>query len=210
MKRMVTVVVFCLLIMVLPLVETTEAAVMNDLVVAPTADIISHQSAAALEVHTNYKYEFEFVYRLDPRLELGGVFSLYESEYIDNQIGPSVKYNFMEEGPENPAVSAGIKNRDLYVVMSMHLLDNLRAHAGIGDGRYNSLFIGFNTVYNPGQVQIGDVEGGQSPAPPINFMFEYVNRSVNCGARINLDQNMYIDLGLLNFQDFKAGFSVGF
>ena len=210
MKKFGLAVLFCLIMMVVPMVESAEAAVMNDLVVAPTADIVSRQSALAFEVHTGYKYEVEFVYRMDPRLELGGVFSLYEPEYIANRVGPAVKYNFMQEGPNQPAISAGIKNRDLYVVMSMHLLDNLRAHAGIGDGRYNSLFIGFNTVYNPGQVEIGDVDSDQTATPPVNFMFEYVNRRVNCGARINLDQNMYIDLGLLNFEDFKAGFSYAF
>ncbi|MFW5984798.1 MAG: hypothetical protein ACOCQ1_00835 [Halanaerobiaceae bacterium] len=190
-----------------------QAGMINDLVTIPSADLSVRQSVISGEFYPDqYRtYDFEFVHRVNSELEVGGVLSLYENNNsLREQIGLSLKYNIRPESSNQPAVSVGIKNRDLYLVMSKELVEGIRAHAGIGDGRYHNVFIGFNKIFNKNRVQIGDPEKQPFSFPPVNVMVEYTGREINSGLRVNLEQNFYIDLALMDFENFKAGVSFAF
>ena len=201
---------------VLLLVSTgsISAAVVNNLVTTPTADITAFQRVISAEVYSGRSKRAEFVYRIDPTLELGAILDLPASGHSDYNLGPKAKLLLAPEAPNQPAIAAGIQNRDIYLTLSKDLTYGIRGHAGIGNGRFSNFFIGVNKVINSGNVSIRDAaeaeEQTSSFNPPVNIMAEYVDREINLGVRTNIERHIYLELGVLDLKDFKAGISVAF
>ena len=197
-----------ILLLILLFSVAGEAVELNNLVTLPTADVMTYQGAVGGEI-TPDKKEVELAYKLDSRLEVGGVLNLYDNSY---EIGPLVKLAMTPETKNQPAISAGIKNRDMYLVFSKTLKYGFRGHMGIGNGKYEDLFIGINKIINPVTVELSDGhKNNNSPSfPPMNLMAEYVDDAINLGVRMNLKKSYYVDIGIMDLNEIKAGFSFAF
>lgn len=187
------------------------AAALEDLVTVPTAEVLSYQGSIS-GVASPDRGEVEGVYSLNPDLEIGGVLR-YNQNRENHNLGPLIKLALSEEEQKQPAIATGIKNSDIYLVLSKNLGYGIRGHMGSGNGRYNGLFLGINKIINPVEVEIneGESEGNlNNSIPPINLMAEYVDQEINLGMRTNLTNNLYLDLGVLNLEDLRAGVTVAF
>jgi len=206
MKKIFFILILLFFMLLIPLNEKGETAVINDLITVPTADILVREGSLSAAVFSN-KREIEFIYRVGPELEVGLILSLHDNR--GNRTGPAVKFKLNKETDSQPAIAAGIKNRDLYIVMSSYLFEGVRGHAGLGEGQFGTIFLGLNKVVNPGQVQIGETNNSFF-LPAVNFMLEYAADQINTGIRMNVQSDIYLDFAFIDFADFRAGFSYAF
>jgi hypothetical protein len=189
-----------------------QAAVMNDLIWVPTANIINNQAAVSGELVGDVG-RFEGVYKVDPRVEIGGELISYKGEGYD--LGLLAKILFSEETVNQPALAVGLKNKDLYATASKSMGYGMSGHLGIGDGSFGGLFVGISKVINPVSVEITQDKQDKSISatsnfPTTNLMIEYINREINFGARVNLKKSFYLDLAVLDLDQFKLGLNYGF
>lgn len=214
MKKLgkISIVVFALMALVVGIHSTGQAAVSNNLIFVPTANIISNQGAIAGEMYGDLG-RFEAVYRLDPRVEIGG--EIISNDNGDSDIGPLLRILFSRETADQPAFAAGLRDKDLYATVSKSLGYGVNGHIGIGDGAFDGLFVGLNKVINPVSIEIDSDSDDRSTTvtssfPTTNLMVEYINQKVNFGARINLQNTLNLDLGVLDLDEFKLGLNYGF
>ena len=203
-------VIMALMVLFFGIHSTGQAAVVNNLIKVPTANIISNQGAVAGELYGD-RGRFEAVYRIDPQLEVGG--EIYTARYGSSRAGFLARVLFARETSNSPAVAAGIRGRDLYATASKSLGYGVSGHIGFGNDRFGGLYVGLNKVINPVSIEIteeGENKTGTSTLPTTNLMVEYINQEINFGARVNLKNTLYLDLGILDLDQFKVGLNYGF
>ncbi|MFW5980393.1 MAG: hypothetical protein ACOCRB_00080 [Halanaerobiaceae bacterium] len=194
-----------------------NTAALNDLVTVPTADMLNYQFSISGAFSPD-RGEIEGVYLLDTALETGGIMEFNQKPFQDNyDIGPVIKLLLAEEEHNQPALAAGLENSDIYLVLSKNLGYGLRGHLGVGNGNLDGLFLGVNKIINPVKVDISEGESSgenrenSNNFPPVNLMAEYSNEEINLGARMNLDKNLYFDIGVINtLEDVRVGFTAAF
>ena len=196
--------------MIVSLGSENVRAVLNDyLILAPTSDIMSSEMAVSANVFagTRNALDLDFNYRFHPQFKVGLTLALNGE---GSGFEPAVKYNLIPDQNGHPAISAGIKGRDIYMVFSTFVEQDFRVHAGVGTGQFESIFIGLNKTYEPVQVELGPENINEIYVPPLNVMVEFVNRKLNAGIRANIQSNLFVELAVLNLEDFKAGVSIVF
>lgn len=193
---------------------SSQAAVINDLVKAPTAYILAGKGEVSGLISSG-QIRIRGVYMVDPRIELGGFIGKKQNgTFNDIEVGLLAKASLLEEESPNPAIAAGVKGRDLYLVMSKGLGYDVRGHLGIGNGEMGGLFIGINKLVNPISVEITEGDAAQqekSPSmPAFNLMVEYMAGNINLGVRANLENDIYLDLGLEKLTNLRAALTLVF
>ncbi|MCG8515442.1 MAG: hypothetical protein MI740_14985 [Halanaerobiales bacterium] len=183
-----------------------QAMVMDRLLTVPTADLINSRALINGEIYSGSKRVVEGIFMTNSKLEIGGMVNFYNQR--ENELGIRAKTVLSGETKEEPAISAGIKNRDLYLVVSKNLGRGFRGHLGLGNGDFAGLFIGINKILNPVSVEVTGAEKSPANLPVINLMGEYINQQVNLGLRLDLQENLMLDFGLLDFDHFKIGLGI--
>lgn len=173
---------------------------MDRLITIPTADLVGGEGFIAGEILGSSYRQLEGSYNLNSALSIGGIISSWDNNQ-ESELGVLAKTILVQETKDRPAISAGIRKKDLYFVTSKEVALGIRGHVGIGNGDFGGLFLGLNKVLNPVSIS----QGNKPSMPIINLMGEYANEEVNIGLRMNLQDNMKLDLGLLDFEDFKIG-----
>ncbi|MFP4661357.1 MAG: hypothetical protein ACLFPF_04130 [Halanaerobiales bacterium] len=189
---------------VLILVLSVNVMAVDKLLTVPFADITGGTGYIYGEMVGNSYRQFEGAYNVNSRVSAGGIISFIDNEETD--LGFLLKGVLLEETEDRPMVSVGLRMKDLYLVSSKNIGMGIRGHVGIGDGDIDGLFIGFNKVINPLTISQGD----SATLPVMNLMGEYVNEQINLGLRMTLQDNMKVDLGLLDFDQFKLGIGYDF
>ena len=211
-KNNVIITVLVSIFLIVGIHSVGQAAVVDNLIQVPTANIINSQGAVAGEI-VGDKGRLEVVYKLDPRVEAGGEISSYRGGNIELQ--PLVRILFTRQVANKPALAAGLKGYDLYTTVSKSLGHGLSGHIGYGDGDFGGLFVGVNKVINPVSVEITDDGNNKSISatsslPTTNLMVEYINQEINVGARIKIKDSFNLDLGMLDLDRFKLGVNYKF
>jgi len=183
----------------------SNASNISDLILLPTADLIHENGVISAEFTP--EPGIEGIFALQSNLNIGGEINLSEGE--NSELGFKVKALFFEEKEKYPAIAAGIENNDLYLVASKNLGQGLRAHMGIGNGHLEGLFIGVNKVLNPVRLESSN-DGKAFPLPLTILMAEYLDSNINIGARLKVKEAIYLDLALLDFNEFKTALSFSF
>lgn len=188
------------MILVFVLVVSVNISVLavGKLINIPTADLAGGKGAVYGEMRLDSFRQIGGVYTVTPELEAGGIISFNDD---NTELGLQAKTIFGRESTNEPAIAAGIRENDLYFVVSKNIGMGFRGHLGVGNGTLDGLFIGFNKVVNPVNVSRDD----QASIPAIDLMVEYVDRKMNIGARMNLQQDLRFDLSLVNLKHLRLG-----
>jgi hypothetical protein len=131
---------------------------------------------------------------LAPNLELG--LTRYDWDSGDSNT-LNAKWKFAPEGSGSPALAFGIQDvtdehdQTPYLVAGNTLRDGARVHYGIGGGTIDGLFGGFEKDFTSG-----------------TFLAEYDGNNLNVGARFAVAQDVKINVGLLDMDDFYFGISL--
>lgn len=199
MKRFV--ITGCLFIMLLVINFSTMAM---DLISVPTADLNPGRALIRGEITFSSSRIIEGVFNINPKLEVGGIIELDRKDKAE--LGVRAKTLLAEETATEPAISAGIKMKDLFFVLSKNLGYGFRGHLGLGNGNLNGVFLGFSKVLNPVSIQGKNYRS----LPAMILMGEYIDEQVNLGVRFNLQENIKFDTALVNLNSIKLGLGYSF
>lgn len=199
MKRFV--ITGCLFIMLLVINFSTMAM---DLISVPTADLNPGRALIRGEITFSSSRIIEGVFNINPKLEVGGIIELDRKDKAE--LGVRAKTLLAEETATEPAISAGIKMKDLFFVLSKNLGYGFRGHLGLGNGNLNGVFLGFSKVLNPVSIQGKNYRS----LPAMILMGEYIDEQVNLGVRFNLQDNLKFDTALVNLNSIKLGLGYSF
>jgi len=199
MKRFV--ITGCLFIMLLVINFSTMAM---DLISVPTADLNPGRALIRGEITFSSSRIIEGVFNINPKLEVGGIIELDREDKAE--LGVRAKTLLAEETATEPAISAGIKMKDLFFVLSKNLGYGFRGHLGLGNGNLNGVFLGFSKVLNPVSIQGKNYRS----LPAMILMGEYIDEQVNLGVRFNLQDNLKFDTALVNLNSIKLGLGYSF
>lgn len=163
----------------------------TELVAIPTADALNPQRFE-LGVHgmTDGPWIGEFHLGVAPGFELG------VDAIEDNDIGLRLKFQFLEETQEAPALAVGVNDigRDdvtPYIVASMRFPQTfIRWHLGLGGGWYDGLFLGVSTDLNT-------ISNGKKGIP-VTLLLEVADSELNAGVGINFAQGWKLDVGVVS------------
>jgi len=195
-----------LLILSLTLSAEEARAHPTELIEGPTARIMAGEGSVGANMIGSRGRIFG-VFRIENFIELGGQVRTHPND--DPELGVLLKTRIIREDGEIPDVAVGIQGRALYVVGSTTLVDNLSIHFGLTDTAIGGIMLGMDYVVNPGEQQITREEG-QLNMPQTRLMAEYLDESLNVGARMNLTPEVTAELGILNLDSVKAGVSFNF
>lgn len=196
------------IVLMLVVIASGSLLAMDQLITIPTADMISGRGLVRGEIIFDGERSLEAVFPIHPQLQIGAI-GILNKNNDEMEAGASAKAILVGETNNQPALSAGIKNRDLYLVMSKNINYSFRIHIGIGNGELGGVYVGVNKLINPVSLQVeGDGKG--KTTPPINLMAEYVNQQVNLGTRVGVQDNFDLDVGLLDFNKLQAGIGYRF
>ncbi|AZR73970.1 hypothetical protein BBF96_11555 [Anoxybacter fermentans] len=128
----------------------------------------------------------------------------FGSGFDNSNVNGGIKARVMYETELQPSLAIGIMGKDLFVVASktVDYKTNLRGHIGIGTGRFDGLYFGFNKLYNPITITSSDNE---FLLPVTNFKLEFYNNQINLGADFHLNEYFVLNLGVINFREFTYG-----
>ena len=163
----------------------------TELVMVPSADTLrTQQFELGFHAMTDGPWFGEFHLGIAPGFEVG------VDAIEDNDLGLRLKYRFLEETKDTPALAVGINDvgRDdvsPYIVASMRFPKTfIRWHLGLGGGWYDGLFLGLSTDLNT-------ISSGKK-GTPISLMLEVVNGDLNAGAGINFAPGWKLDVGIVS------------
>lgn len=186
------------LTLVLLLLISVNLLAMDRLVLTPTADLVGKNGFISGDIIGSSYRKISGLYNISSSLALGGTIKFNNH---NTEPGILAKLILVEETNSQPAIGMGLHNEDLYVVASKDLGLGFRGHFGLGNGSLGGLFVGFNKVLNPVSVS-----AASSPSLPIiNLKGEYLNSEVNFAVQMNLQDNMKVDIGFVNFDKIKIG-----
>lgn len=109
----------------------------------------------------------------------------------------NAKWKFAPEGNGSPALAFGIQDvgdevdQTPYLVASNTLRGGARVHYGIGGGSIDGIFGGFEKDFKRG-----------------TFLAEYDGDNLNVGARFAVAQDVKVNVGLLDMDDFYFGITL--
>ena len=186
--------------------------------VTPTGawDLAFHDLIGASESNRDF-LTYSLTYGLTENLEIGGAIV---SSTGQTDLALNGKYIIMNEEASRPALAIGVydalgmvdtvnANPSFYIVVSKDLTaaaskavqapsKPFRVNAGLGSGVFNTFFVGLDWTL----------------ARTISVQFEYSNGSLdgesslfNAGLRWAVSNQIRIDAGLIQFQDFAFGFN---
>lgn len=186
------------LTLVLLLLINVNLLAMDRLILTPTADLVGKNGFISGDIIGSSHRQISGLYNISSSLALGGTINFTNH---NTEPGILAKLILTEETNSQPAIGMGLQREDLYVVASKNLGLGFRGHFGFGNGKFGGLFVGFNKVLNPVSVS-----AASSPSLPIiNLKGEYVNSEVNFAVQMNLQDNMKVDIGFVNFDKIKIG-----
>ncbi len=191
-------------ILILLLLVTSISIMAMDLINIPTADLTAGKGLIQGEITFSSSRIIEGVFNVNPRLEVGGMIELDSRDRAE--LGIRAKTLLAEETSGEPAISAGIKMKDLYFVLSKNLGYGFRGHLGLGNGELSGVFLGFSKVLNPVTIQGNNYRS----VPAMVLMGEYLNKQINLGVRFNLQDNLKLDTALVNLKALKLGIGYPF
>lgn len=203
MKKQLFLVVAAILIIFTYSINTMATG-MDSLVVIPTADLISSKGQIRGEIGTNSNRVIEASFLVQSQFQVGG--GVVFNKFGDSELGVNGKILLASEGQKEPAIAAGMINDDIYIVASKNFNYGLRGHLGFGNGGFGGLFLGINKTLNAFSVE-SDEEGG---IPPINIMADYNDGGINLGIKVDVQQNLAFELGLLDLKNLRAGLVYSF
>lgn len=188
-----------LLIITIVFIFSINVMAMDKLLTIPSADLVRGRGFFAGEVVGSSYRQLEGSYNINPSISIGGIITFRDEEESD--MGILVKTILVQETANTPAISAGIRMKDVYISTSKEIGMGFRGHIGVGNGDLGGLFLGFNKILNPVSIS----QGNNPSLPIINLMGEYANEEINIGLRMSLRNNMKLDFGLMDFDKFKFG-----
>ncbi len=198
-------IVFLIVVAVIAFLQPADAAD-SDLILTPTAGIIENQGAVGAE-RIGARTRIYGLFKLENFIEIGGQVITHPQE---PELGILLKTRLIAEGDGRPDIAVGIRGRSLYAVGSLSFYENTRGHFGLSDSSMGGIFFGVDHVFNPYDVQIvGEDEDGMR-LPRTRVMAEYIDEDFNFGARMNITQELLVELSLLGLSDAKAGIHFNF
>lgn len=118
---------------------------------------------------------------------------------------PHLKIRLLAETADYPALAIGLNGSNVYVVGSKRIAGNaLRAHFGVGTGKYDGPFLAIEKTLNPVSIS---TKGSASAGPVTTVIGEYVRHDFNIGIRFGFPNGMRIDLGFLGLDTLAGGIS---
>lgn len=199
--------IYTIAILVILLILSVNVMAMDKLITVPVAELVGNKGFISGEIIGSSHRNLEGLYNISPSTAVGGVIKFNESRKNNNtELGVLAKLRLTEENEVQPVISAGLYMEDLYIVASKNLGYGFRGHFGMGNNNFGGLFLGFNKVLNPVSISQGD----KPSLPIINLKGEYINEKVNFGVQMNLQDNMKINLGIIDFDELKVGLGYAF
>lgn len=174
----------------------------SGLIRTPTAEIAPAQKATI-----GYRYlagtnKLVVNYGMDGNLELG-LTGLSWLENEDSELALNAKLKLLAEDSRQPALAVGLIEEDLYLAVSQSLnYFGLRAHIGVGNGRFENIFGGITKTINPVSIL---TEDSWFQLPITTLIFEYDGADFNFGADFKMSSQLDLNLALNDFSELGAG-----
>lgn len=170
----------------------------------PTADILPQGrfNAAAYRLHDEDTYSLSM--GIGQKLEAAVMRRLPDEDGDFTAL--HLKYALRRESILTPGMAIGIddalaeRERSVYAVWSKGLPFGIRAHLGIGDGRFDGVF---------GSLEKQIVKGRLGRFPTTALLVENDGRDMNYGLRVSLSQQVKLQLGYRD-SDVYVGLSGSF
>lgn len=193
-----------------------EAALSDNLVLVPEASIVEKTGEISGDIILDEGVsngKFSGVFKLTPWLEAGVVIS-EGTQNNELSFDPLVKTIIINEYNYGLDLAAGLRGEDLYITGAKTLDYGLRGHFGVGNGRFDGIFVGLTKVLNTNDIEITeekeDNKDAFSSLPPIKASIEFMNGRFNIGFRTNITNELKAELSVLNLNRLKAGLSYSF
>jgi hypothetical protein len=157
----------------------------------PSADVLRPGQASVAYYKLHEGNDLTFGVNVAKNLELSG--ARQESKNAAAESYLNLKYGVLHEGILTPGVAVGIeditnqKEQTVYAVISKGLPLGIRAHAGIGNGRYDGLFFAVEKKLIP--MSIGGV------FPDTSLIIEHNGHAMNYGLRMSIAAGLKVDAG---------------
>ena len=194
----------------------SEAALSDNLVLVPEASIIDETGEVSADIILNDGLgngSISGVFRLTPFLEAGVVVS-EATQNNELSFDPLVKTILINEYNYALNLAAGLHGEDLYVVGSKTLGHNLKGHFGVGNGRFDEIFVGLSKTINTSSIEISEENTNNnsiiSSLQPVKASIEFMNGNFNIGARSEIIGGLNAELSLINLDRFKASIGYSF
>lgn len=205
------------LILILSAVNgVSEAALSDNLVLVPEASIVEKNGEISGDLILDEGLgngKLSGVFKLTPWLEAGVII---REGTQNNELGfdPLVKTIIINEYNYGLDLAAGLRGEDLYITGAKTLDYGLRGHFGVGDGRFDGIFVGLTKVLNTNDIEITEEEEENNDAfsslPPVKASIEFMNGRFNLGFRANITNQLKAELSVLNLNRLKTGLSYSF
>jgi hypothetical protein len=186
---------------------TASGGGFSGLINIPTADILSTNQATIGYQLIDNGDKVLLNYGIENNIEFGLTGYWYDEERNngdDSDLFLNVKMRFMEENSNQPALAMGIVDEDLYITASKNLdYYDLRGHIGVGNGGFDGVFAGLSKTINP--VSITADKGDSFKMPVTTLMLDYVNQSLNVGAKFKINSQFNFNVALEDLSDLSAG-----
>ncbi|NLG84225.1 MAG: YjbH domain-containing protein [Firmicutes bacterium] len=132
---------------------------------------------------------------LIPNLELGAVVFIYEGQ---EDASLRDKYHLLQEKRDGFGLAVGIEDIgdgviSPYLVAGKTLTPGLQGYLGFGGGEIAGIFFGLNKSFS------GRQEG--------SIFVEYDSSHLNLGARLKLQANLGLDVGIIDLETLVVGLS---
>lgn len=212
MMKKVIYVSFALILLLAGIHSTGEAAVSGNLVLVPEAKMINGNGEIAGEIRSG-SGRVSGLLKLTEWLQVGGEISSDKNDEID--FAPLAKVLIINEYKYGLDLATGLRAEDLYITAGKSFANGIKGHLGLGNESMGGLFVGVSKVLSTEAIQISEEKGNRqksavSSIPPVKLSAEYFDQSVNLGIRANINRKLYVNLDLLDFEDFTAGVSYSF
>ncbi|MGM0437599.1 MAG: hypothetical protein ACQEQD_04970 [Bacillota bacterium] len=193
-----------------------EAALSDNLVLVPEASIVERTGEISGDLILDEGLgngKLSGVFKLTPWLEAGVV---VREGTQNNELGfdPLVKTIIINEYNYGLDLAAGLRGEDLYITGAKTLDYGLRGHFGVGNGRFDRIFVGLTKVLNTNDIEITEEETENNDAfsslPPVKASIEFMNGRFNLGFRANITNQLKAELSVLNLNRLKTGLSYSF
>lgn len=120
----------------------------------------------------------------------------------EGDLTPFGKVGFAPAWAPGTALAAGVSGSSPFVVASHYVGPaDLTLHAGVGDNRYDGLFLGFEKVLNPVAVR----RAGTLGPPLVSLTVEYLREAVAAGVELEFAPALAASLGVETGGSVLAG-----
>lgn len=160
------------------------------LINTPNANIVEDFSLGFYDINNGQRYLLGI--GLSENLELGVAGYEWDGRR-DDSVQLNLKYALAGEKILTPGIAVGLEDitdeddRTAYIVASKGLVGGVRAHIGLGNGRYDGLFAG---------IEVGLTNGFILPKTVL--VAEHDGSDFNYGLRIGLTEDLKVHVGERN------------